>query len=197
MCLELTYESIIFIYSTLVWSRARALVSSCPLTEHSRGISVIFHYLRKNDMTGIIRFLTYDCIFIVVAILHHRDILPILLVSTHVCMSGMLACHYRCTRRRTHRATGIGLRKTHSFLSHTVNIRCIDIFLAITSQIAISHIVAQDKNDIRFLNFFSGLNLAYSASQYSCTNHYVLNHNTLNFEVKSLKSSYNFLSPVY
>ena len=93
-------------------------------------------------MSRIIWFLTYDCIFIVVAILHGRNILPIFLISTHVCMSGMLTCHYRCTRRRTHRATSIGLRKAHSLLSHTVNIRCIDIFLAIASQIAISHIVA-------------------------------------------------------
>ena len=153
MRLILAYITIIFINASLVGSRNGTFVTSCPFTEHTGSISVILHNFRQDNMGRIIRMLAYSAEFFVHSHLNHRHIAPIFLVTTYFGMSCMLTGHERCSGRRTYRTSGIGLRKSHPLTSHTVKVRCVDILLAIASQVVISQIIAHDINDIRFLCF--------------------------------------------
>ena len=160
MCLKLTDISVIFIDSSFIRSGRRAFVSPRPFTKHTGCISVIFHYFGQNDMFRIIGMLSDNWKFFIIAIHHCRRLSPILFITTHFAMSGMLSGHQRCARRCTHRTSGIGLRKAHAFTGHVVNIRGADVWLSIATQISIPHIITHNKDDIRFLRgmglFFMG-----------------------------------------
>ena len=153
MRLILAYITIILIDTSLVWCRNRTFVTSCPLTKHTSGISVILHDFRQDNVRCIIRMLTYSTEFFVHPHLNHRYIAPIFLVSTYLGMARMLSCHERCSGRCTYRTSGIGLRKSHTFACHTIQVRCIDILLTIASQVIIPQVITHNIDDIRFLCF--------------------------------------------
>ena len=151
MCLELANVTIEFINSTFVWCRRRTFVSACPLTENTCIITFIFEHFWKNLMLWIVRFLTNDRKVFVYSIFYHWHVSPILFVASYVGMSAMLACHDCSTGRSRNRRTSICLRKAHTLFSHLVDVRSMDIWLAIASQVTISHIITEDKEDIRLL----------------------------------------------
>ena len=149
--LKLTDISVIFIDSPFIRSGHRTFVPPCPFAKHAGSISVIFHDLRQNDMFRIIRVLSDNREFFIIAIHHRRCLSPILFIATYFTMSGMLSGHQRRTRRCAHRTSGIGLRKAHTFTGHVVDVGRTDVWLSVTTQISIPHIIAHDKDDIRFL----------------------------------------------
>ena len=150
MSLELADIPVELIHPTLVGSRYRALIPSGPFSEHTGGISVLLHDLRQDNMVGIIRLLTHYRPVLILTIIHYRGILPVFTVASHMSVARMLSCHQGSARRSADRTAGIGLGETHSFLSHPVQIRSLDVFLTIASQIAVSHVIAHNDENIRF-----------------------------------------------
>ena len=102
-------------------------------------------------MIGAVWMLAHDGRFGSDSIHYFRRFLSVATVASHLGMARMLACHQRGARRRADRAAGIRLSKPHPFGSHTVDVRRLDISLAIASQITVAHIVAKDKKDVRFI----------------------------------------------
>ena len=153
MRLILAYIAIVFINATLIGSRDRAFISTCPLTEHAGSITIVLHDFGQDDMCRIIRMLPHPTELLVHPHINHRHIAPILLVATHLGMSRVLTGHERSTRRSTHRTTSVCLCKSHPLAGHTVQVRSVDVLLAIASQIIIPQIITHDVNDIRFLFF--------------------------------------------
>ena len=152
MSLELADVAIEFIYATLVWSRSRTLVASCPLTKHSCTIAFVFEHLWQYLVLWVVRFLTNYRILFVFSILHHWHSAPIFFVASNVGMSSMLACHNGSSRWCRNWRTCVCLSEAHTLACHLVDIWCVNIRLTIASQVAISHIVAENKEDIRLLH---------------------------------------------
>ena len=65
-----------------------------------------------------------------------------------MCMSGMLAGHEGCTRRRTDRTAGVCLSKAHTLLRHTVQVWSFNTALPIAAKVGITHIIAHDEDDV-------------------------------------------------
>ena len=173
MCLELADVAIVAIHATLVRQRGTAalsalggigiaigiqqvgigilavIVTTCPLAKHTSVISSLLHHLGDNLMAHEIRFLTNESIVgIVSESILFQCTSPILSITTHMCMASMLTSHERSTRRCTHRTASISLSEAHAFLCHTVKIGSLYQLLTIASEVAISHIIAHDEDDI-------------------------------------------------
>ena len=148
MSLKLTYKTIKLINTPFVGSRNRTFISSCPFTEHTGSITVILHYLGNDYVFGVIRMLSHHWIFFVITIHHDGSVTPILFISTHFTVTGMLSCHKRSTGRCTDRTSWISLSKAHTLFGHIINIRSTDIWLTVTTQVTISHIITHNVYDI-------------------------------------------------
>ena len=167
MCLELTDITIEFIDTTLIRSWCRTFVTSSPLTKHTRAITLSFHYLRQNDVLWIVRMLTNNAEISVFTIINRFTLCPIFLVSTHFRMTWMLSCHKAGTRWSTHWSTSIRLCEAHTLLCHSVNIRCKDVLLPVTTKVTIPHIIAHNVDNVRTLPRFLCRHRNLSTSQ-SC-----------------------------
>ena len=144
--LELAYIAIIFIYTSRVRCRDRALIAASPLTEHTSNVAIVLHDFGQNDMRRIIRLLARLRVVLVVAI--HNATAPILVVATHLGVARVLASHERSTRRSTHGATGIGLGEAHTLTRHTVEVGGVDILLPVATHIGIAEVVAHNINNV-------------------------------------------------
>ena len=149
MCLKLTYITVKFIYTPFIRCGAGTFIAARPFTENSCNIAVLLHDFGQNNVVFIIRFLSYDREIFIDAVCHGRNIFPIFFITTHMSMPSVLPGHQRSTGRCTNRTTGISLGKQHTFLRHTVEVGRLDIFLPVTPQVAIAHIIAENENDIR------------------------------------------------
>src|SRR5436190_2463338 len=69
-------------------------------------------------------------------------------ISSNARMACVLARHQRRTRRRAHCAAGVALCEAHALGSETIDVRCFDFRLSITTQVAVTEIVREDENDI-------------------------------------------------
>ena len=59
--------------------------------------------------------------------------------------------------------------KSHSLSCHLVDVGCMDVWLTIASQITISHIIAEDEEDIRLLHILLSPHKGRQANDaYSC-----------------------------
>ena len=131
--LTLTIITKKLIISHFVGCRFRSWHSQTPFAKQTGAIACILHQTSNR-----------------IGVFPHR-LLPLwsdLLVSTNLRMSGVQTGHNGATRGGTHRATGIMLHELHPLLRHAVEVWCLDIRLSITTQITISHVVAQDKDHI-------------------------------------------------
>src|SRR5687767_5491946 len=61
----------------------------------------------------------------------------------------VLAGHQRAARRRAYRRAGVELREPHSFGGELVEVRRLDVTLAIAAELAEAEIVADDQDDVR------------------------------------------------
>ena len=118
-------------------------------------------------MLWIVRMLTNNAEIAVFSIINRFTWCPIFLVSSYFRMSRMLSCHKAGTGWSTHWCTCIRLCKTHTFLCHTVNIRCKDVLLTIAAKVAIAHIITHDIYNVRLLLFFRSRSIALYTSK-SC-----------------------------
>ena len=98
-------------------------------------------------MAYVVGFLSDDGVVGVVAV--EVASRPVLLVAAHMGMSGVLARHEARPGRCRHGTSGIGLCEAHAFASHAVDVRCGDVALSVAGQVAVSHIVAHDVDDVR------------------------------------------------
>ena len=133
MSLELAYITIEFINTPFIRRGTRTFITTCPLAEDSRSITVLLHDFRENDMIFIVWFLTGNGEFVINSIFYGGYSLPVFLISTHMGVSRVLPRHQRSTGRGAHRTTGIGLSKQHAFGCHTVYVRRFNVFLSVTS----------------------------------------------------------------
>ena len=150
--LELADVAVVLVDAALVGCGDRTLVTAGPLAEHAGRVAVALHNLRKDDVVGVIGLLSRDGILPVLPI--HHLAAPILAVAADMPVARVLPGHQRRPRGGTHRTSGIGLREEHPLAGHAVEVGRLDVFLPVTSQIAVSHVVAQDENDIRLCIFF-------------------------------------------
>ena len=145
MRLKLADVAVVFVYTPFVGSGAGALIASCPFTEHSCSISVVFHYFRQYDVLRIVWMLPYYRVFFIVPIHHGGSIFPIFFVSPHFAMTAVLPRHDWSSWRCADRATGIRLCEEHPFICHSVDMRGADKRLTVAGQISISHVIAENK----------------------------------------------------
>ena len=147
MCLKLTDVAIELVDATLVGCRRTTLIATSPLSEKPRGVSVVAHDFWQDDMGGVVRFLANDGIVVTLAVGDLPQ--PMLAVSSHEGMTGVLARHQRCPRRSRDRTAGIGRREAHSLSSQAVDVGSTDVFLSIASQVAPPHVVTHYIYNIR------------------------------------------------
>ena len=169
MSLKLTYITIEFINTPFIRCGTRAFITTCPLAEDSCCITVLLHDFRENDMIFIVWFLTDNGEFVINPIFHGWNSLPILFISTHMSVSRMLPRHQRSTGRGAHRTTGIGLSKQHTFGCHTIYIRRFNVFLSVAPQIPVSHVIAEDKDNVRFGILVCRISAQSNSSQQACS----------------------------
>ena len=63
----------------------------------------------------------------------------------------MKTSHQYTARWGTDGGTGIALGETHTLTGKTIDIGCLDQFLAIAAQIAVTQIVCEDEQNIRLI----------------------------------------------
>ena len=73
----------------------------------------------------------------------------ILLVAADTRIALVQPCHQGAARGRTDGAASIMIGKPHSLRGHPVQLRGLDLRLAIASQVAIPKVVRKDVNDVR------------------------------------------------
>lgn len=127
----------------------RSLVAAGPLAEEGGGVALVFHDLGQDDMVGIVGLLACDGIFIVTSIADASR--PELLVAAYEGVARVLSRHEGRTGRRTYRTAGIGLREAHALTRQTVDVRRVDIGLAVAGEVAIAHVIAEDEDNVRLL----------------------------------------------
>ena len=93
MRLKLADVAIKLIDAAFIGRRNRTFIAASPLTEHSRGVAIVFENFGNDDVGGVVRFLTNKGIVGVVTILHGVVVGPIFLVASHVGVSRMLTRH--------------------------------------------------------------------------------------------------------
>ena len=146
--LKLAHVAEVFVHAPLVGSRGRTLVAAGPFAEHPGGIAVLLHDFRQDDMLWVIRLLSGHGILLVLSVPHLAE--PVFLVASHVSVSAVLSGHDGGARRGTDGASGVCLRKSHALLCHLVDAGCLDERLAVASQVAVSHVVAENEQDVGF-----------------------------------------------
>ena len=62
---------------------------------------------------------------------------------------GMLSGHERRPGRGTHRTAGICLCEAHSLAGHVVQMGCLNIRLAVATQVTVAHVITHDVDDVR------------------------------------------------
>ena len=67
-----------------------------------------------------------------------------------VSVSAVLSGHDGGARRGTDGASGVCLRKSHALLCHLVDAGRLDERLTVASQVAVSHVVAENEQDVGF-----------------------------------------------
>ena len=146
--LKLAHVAEVFVHAPFVGSRGRTLVAAGPFTEHAGGIAVLLHDFRQDDMLRVIRLLSGHGILLVLSVPHLAQ--PVLLVASHVSVSAVLSGHDGGARRGTDGASGVCLRKSHALLCHLVDAGCLDERLTVASQVAVSHVIAENEQDVGF-----------------------------------------------
>ena len=95
-------------------------------------------------MVGIVRLLSNHGIVEIVAVWYSEIIgVPILLIASYSCVSGVLTSHETCATGCADRTACIGLCEAHALIRHAVEIRRGYIRLPIASNVAIAHIIAK------------------------------------------------------
>ena len=129
--LKLAHIAEVFVHAALVGSGGRALVAACPFAEHAGGIAILLHDFRQDDVLRVVGFLSRYGIFLVLPVPHFAA--PVLLVTSHVAVSAVLAGHQTGARRSTYGASGVCLGKAHAFVGHLVDAGSLDERLSVTA----------------------------------------------------------------
>ena len=69
-------------------------------------------------------------------------------VAPHGRVARVFARHQHAPRRRAHRATRIKLRETHPFRREAIEIRRVNLRLAVGPQFPVTEVVGEDENDV-------------------------------------------------
>ena len=93
MRLKLADVAIKLIDAAFIGRRNRTFIAASPLTEHTRGVAIVFEDFGNDNVGGVVRFLTNKGIVGVVTILHGVVVGPIFFVASHVGVSRMLTRH--------------------------------------------------------------------------------------------------------
>ena len=122
MRLKLADVAIELIDTALIGGGNRTFITASPLTEHTRGVAIIFEDFGNDNVGGVVRFLSNKGVVGVVTILHGVVVGPIFFVASHVGVSRMLTRHETGARRSRNGATSVGLREAHSLLGKAIDI---------------------------------------------------------------------------
>ena len=63
-------------------------------------------------------------------------------------MAGVVAGHQATARRGADGAAGVALREAHALRGQAVEVRRLDLLLAVAAEVAIAQVVGQDENDV-------------------------------------------------
>ena len=118
-----------------------AHIAKAPLTNQRGFISRLFQNRRHRDIALLER-------------LGSR--IRLSRISTNPCMSMMLARHQDASRRGTNSGSGVVLREAHAFTGHAIEIRCLDHFLSVATELRITEIIGHDPNQIRLIHRVDG-----------------------------------------
>ena len=69
-------------------------------------------------------------------------------IATHHCMTDVFARQQRATRRSAHGASGIVLREFHALFRQGIDVRRLEMRLAVTAQITIAEVVCQNVDHV-------------------------------------------------
>ena len=116
-------------------------IAKAPLTNQRGFISRLFQNRRHRDIALLER-------------LGSR--IRLSRISTNPCMSMMLARHQDASRRGTNSGSGVVLREAHAFTGHAIEIRCLDHFLSVATELRITEIIGHDPNQIRLIHRVDG-----------------------------------------
>ena len=72
-------------------------------------------------------------------------------------MAHAIARHQRATRRSANRIAGITLREARAFFRQFINVRRLNEFLSVATDVAVAQIIGQNKNDVRFFSSRNGI----------------------------------------
>ena len=70
-------------------------------------------------------------------------------VAANLQVAGVFAQHERGAGRRANGAAGIEIRETHPFGGEAVEIRRLDLRLAVAAEVAVAEVVGEDEHDAR------------------------------------------------
>ena len=135
----------------MVGSRLWVVAVEVPLIDQTGAVACLRHDRAQRDILGQQVSPSHDGGVAVGVNLQPRQSSGVALVVADAGVAGVLARHQRTTRRRTDAAAGVGLCKRCAGTSQTVDIGRLDVLVAVASQVAIAHIVGQDKDDVRAL----------------------------------------------
>src|SRR2546425_9693652 len=117
-----------FVKAVFVRDARGAFVAQAPLAEGCRVVTGRLEDFCHGEVGGIQR--------------HAR-------VAANPRVSGMLTGHQTTTRRRADRAASVALSEMHPFLRKPVNVRRLDSFLPVTTEVAVTEVVGENENDVR------------------------------------------------
>ena len=137
--------------ATVVGRRLRVVAVEVPLVDQTGAVACLRHDRAQRDILGQQVSPAHDGGIAVGADFQARQSSGVALVVADAGVAAVAARHQRTAAGRTDAAAGVGLRKRCARTGQPVDVRRLDVLVAVASQVAVAHIVGQDKDDVRTL----------------------------------------------
>lgn len=72
-------------------------------------------------------------------------------ITAHARVTRMKPLHETRSRRRADRVSGVGIAEAHSFARDPIDVRSLNLFLTVTTQITPTQVIGQDEDDVRLM----------------------------------------------
>lgn len=149
MGLKLADVAVVLVHAAFVGRGPRALVAAGPFAEHARAVAVVLHYLGQDDVRAVIGLLPHHGVVGVVPVPDRPGLGPVLPVAPDPCVARVLPRHQARPRGGADGTARVSLREEHALGGQTIDVGRADILLPVAGQVAIAHVIAKDKQDVR------------------------------------------------